>query len=159
MHSSIDAELNFFTCGTDGIWAKREKYFLFLRDHELRVKWRKHPSATNIDVETLLNYDNFNSAILSNGIKLLDFKNLWSKWHKFNIQYFIPILCAQDVINQIKNKELVDLTAITDVWTQSVIYYYIWLEFNVEVPHNDYSNWFTNTKEIVIMLNKLGVTV
>ena len=28
-----------------------------------------------------------------------------------------------------------------------------------EVPHNDYSNWFTNTDDIVTMLTNHGVTV
>ena len=60
---------------------------------------------------------------------------------------------------KVKNKKSAELTTITDIWTQSVVYYYIWLEFGVEVPHNDYSDWFTNTDDIVKMLNKLGVTV
>ena len=69
------------------------------------------------------------------------------------------MLAAQDIIKNIKSNKDVDLTMITDVWTQAVVYYYIWLEFHVEVPHNDYSNWFTNTEEVAIMLNNHGVIV
>ena len=64
-----------------------------------------------------------------------------------------------DIWNAIKNKTSYSLNNVTDLYTQAVIYYFIWLEFNVEVPHNDFSDWFTNTDEIVIMLNKLGVIV
>jgi hypothetical protein len=42
-----------------------------------------------------------------------------------------------------------DLTHITDIWTQAVVYYYIWLEFGIEVPHNDFANFFTNTDQII----------
>jgi hypothetical protein len=59
----------------------------------------------------------------------------------------------------VKNNVSFDLEHIIDVWNQAVIYYYIWLEFGIEVPHNNYSNWFANTQEIVIMLNKHGVLV
>ena len=32
-------------------------------------------------------------------------------------------------------------------------------EFGIEVPHNDYADWFTNTNDIVIMLDKHGVKI
>ena len=63
------------------------------------------------------------------------------------------------VLSCVITKQSDDLTHITDIWSQAVIYYYIWLKYNVEVPHNDYANWFTNTKEIVTMLRDNGVEV
>jgi hypothetical protein len=91
------------------------------------------------------------------GIETDDFRQLWAEWNYSNHVYLEPIAVAHQVINSVKNNLDSDIRHIEDVWTQSVIYYYIWLEYNFEVPHNDYSKWFTNTKEIVIMLNKYGV--
>jgi hypothetical protein len=159
MKSSIESELPVDNWTSNENWAKREKYFLFLRDHSLRNGWRNDSTAININIETMLNYKEFKSAIVASGISVVSFRKLWNNWLENNFQYFMPILFSQDVISQVKKKKSIDLTMITDVWVQAVVYYYIWLEFGVEVPHNDYSNWFTNTDEIVIMLNKLGVTV
>jgi hypothetical protein len=105
----------------------------------------------------MLHYDQFKNCLQSLGIKTGSFRQLWTKWNHANHAYLEPIAVAQQVISDVKNNADSDIRHIDDAWTQSVIYYYIWLEYNFEVPHNDYSNWFTNTKEIVIMLNKYGV--
>jgi hypothetical protein len=144
-----------WTC--NDIWARREKYFLFLRDHSLRSAWRIDNSYKYIDIGSMLSYDQFKNCLQSLGIETDDFRHLWTEWNYSNHVYLEPIAIAHQVINSVKNNLDSDIRYIEDVWTQSVIYYYIWLEYNFEVPHNDYSNWFTNTKEIVIMLNKYGV--
>jgi hypothetical protein len=148
MKSSIDEQLDFSLWLTDDPWAQREKYFLFLRDHNLRYKWRSDSNSTPITIETILNYENLKSALLLTGIKLNNFENLWNEWLKNNFKYFSPILTAQNIIKKIKNTVSEDLTAITDLWAQAVIYYYIWLEFGVEVPHNDFKDFFASTDEI-----------
>jgi len=154
MESSIESELDFTKWHTDENWARREKYFLFLRDHPLRYKWRHSADTANINIETLLEYAEFKDALIKSGIGIESFRQLWEEWLQNNFKYFLPILAAQDIIKQVKNKQSVevDLSMVTDVWVQAVIYYYIWLEFNVEVPHNDYANFFTNTKEIATWL-------
>ena len=48
----------------------------------------------------------------------------------------------------LKQKKNLDLTKITDVWTQSVICYYLWLHFGREIPHNDLADFFTCTDQI-----------
>jgi hypothetical protein len=154
MKSSIESELPVDNWSSDENWARREKYFLFLRDHELRNKWRCNNTATNIDIEKLLNYKEFKSAIAGSGIVLSSFRKEWRNWHAHNFNYFLPILAAQDIIEQVKKNNLYDLTMITDVWAQAVVYYYIWLEFGKEVPHNDFENFFTNVNEITQWLNK-----
>jgi hypothetical protein len=73
--------------------------------------------------------------------------------------YIDPIKDAKSVLNYVKMQWSSDLTHVTDIWTQAVVYYYIWLEFGIEVPHNDYADWFTNTNDIVIMLDKHGVKI
>jgi hypothetical protein len=144
-----------WTC--NDIWAIREKYFLFLRDHALRSAWRVNNNHHHLDISSMLSYNQFKSCLLASGIETDDFQQLWTKWNHANHAYLDPVAVAQQVINDVKNDVKSDISHLEDIWTQSVIYYYIWLEFNFEVPHNDYSNWFTNTKEIVIMLNKHGV--
>jgi hypothetical protein len=154
MKSSIESELPVDEWASDEDWARREKYFLFLRDHELRHRWRNNPTATNIDIEKLLNYKEFKSAISDSGIVLSSFRNAWNNWLAHNFKYFLPVLAAQEIIKQVKKNNSMDLTMITDVWAQAVIYYYIWLEFGKEVPHNDYANFFKNVDEITQWLNR-----
>lgn len=154
MRSTAETELDFSQWNTTETWAQREKYFLFLRDHNLRHQWRPSSCSTNINIETLLNYKEFKSAIIACGINLSSFRKLWNNWFTNNYRYVFPIRAAQAIIHSINNKKLIDLTSITDTWTQAVIYYYIWLEFGVEVPHNDFKDFFKNTKEIILWLNQ-----
>jgi hypothetical protein len=145
------------TISYDSNWALREKYFLFLRDHELRHAWRINKDYNYIDIDNLLFYYQFKQCLAELGIETDDFQQLWTQWNQANQKYISPCVVAEQVINNVKNKVETNIEHITDIWTQSIIYYYIWLEFNFEVPHNDYSKWFTNTKDIAIMLNIHGV--
>ena len=140
-------------------WAIREKYFLFLRDNPLRQAWRVNSEYKYLKIDHLLSYNDFCEQLNSLSIVTNDFKTLWNNWKISNQKYIKPIEVAQQIIVDIKNKIYSDLSHIIDIWTQAVVYYYIWLEYNFEVPHNDYSKWFTNSKQIVTMLNKHGVKV
>ena len=55
-------------------------------------------------------------------------------------------------INHIKNKQTFDLRQITDLWDQAVIYYYFWIWFGIEVPHNDFANWIDSTDQLTGLL-------
>ena len=132
-------------------WAVREKYFLYLRDHELRSKWKPNYNTYNIFIDDLLNYQNFYNKLSNFGIA--DFNTLWQQWFFANSKYIEPIILAKKIISAVHTRENIDLTGYQDLWTQAVVYYFIWLEFEFEVPHNDYANWFTNTNDIVIMLD------
>ena len=107
----------------------------------------------------MIEYADLLTALKSCGLELDPFDNIWKQWQAANQKYIAPIQDAKTVINCVKNNVSFDLMHVVDIWNQAVIYYYIWLEFGIEVPHNDYSNWFTNTQEIVTMLNKHGVLV
>jgi hypothetical protein len=135
-------------------WAVREKYFLFLRDHELRAAWRPTDDFI-VHVDDLFDYSQFYNALESCGVELNNFETTWNQWRSANSLYIDPVQTAQGVINNTKQKVNQDLSNITDLWTQAVIYYFIWLEFGIEVPHNDYADWFTNTNDIAIMLDQL----
>ena len=159
MESSLEHELPVDIWNTQDLWVRREKYFLFLRDHSFRSAWRPNGIDFTLKIDDMIEYADLLTALKSCRIELESFDNLWKQWQAANQQYITPMQDAKMVVNCVKNNVSVDLEHITDVWNQAVIYYYIWLEFGVEVPHNDYSNWFTTTQEIVTMLNKHGVLV
>lgn len=161
MVSSIEKELPVSQWNTDEPWAKREKYFLYLRDHELRNAWRHgndlEISNNELDVGDLYEDYDYCYTMINAVAETEDFYDLWKDWRLVNAKYIDPVKTANEVLSLVLTKQSEDLTHITDIWTQAVIYYYIWLRYAVEVPHNDYSNWFTNTNDIVTMLTKHGV--
>jgi hypothetical protein len=159
MNSSIEEQLPINNWNSDEPWVKREKYFLFLRDHHLRFAWRPpvNNSVSYIQIDNLIvNYFNcFNR--LDSFAELSNFEDVWTNWRAANSKYIDPVDIANSILTSVLTKVPSDISHITDIWTQSVVYYYIWLNYNFEVPHNDYSNWFTNTTDIVKMLDKHGV--
>lgn len=159
MRVGFDQEVNLDSDAwpTTEDWALREKYFLFLRDNHLRSAWRNDSACSNLLVEDLLKYKRFKDRLISFGIVTETFEDFWLEWRKANNKYIDPCETARYVLDNIDKEE--SLTHISDIWTQAVVYYYIWLTYEFEVPHNDYNNWFTNTKDISIMLNKHGVLV
>lgn len=139
-------------------WAFREKYFLFLRDHELRYAWRPNDTDINLHVDDLLNYPQFYNKIREL-FEIDSFDDDWNSWRAANKKYIDPVSIATDVMKSIKSQQSLPLDTVTDTWTQSVVYYYIWLQYNFEVPHNDYSDWFTNTTDIVRMLEQHKIII
>lgn len=159
MNKPLDEELPIDAWGTNEAWARREKYFLYLRDHNQRYKWRNNNQSQHaIEIENICDYQKL-FMLLNQIVSVNDFKSDWTKWRAANTVYIAPIETSQQIIKHVKNKTFQNLSHITDLWTQAVLYYFIFLEFGVEVPHNDYSNWFTNTLDIIKMLNDNGVSV
>jgi hypothetical protein len=159
MNSSIDRELTTDAWDIDDDWARREKYFLYLRDHKFRFQWKDDTwGEYAINIEQICDYRQLYKA-LDQIVHMGHFKSTWEKWRDANDVYISPVEISKKIITKVKNKQPHDLTHITDLWTQAVLYYFIYLEFHIEVPHNDYSNWFTNTTDIVKMLEDNGVNV
>lgn len=129
-------------------WTQREKYFLFLRDHSLRRAWRDEPEIHCVYIDSLLNYADLRNCIEDIGVELAEFDDVWSEWCTCNKKYLDPVVTADLVLDKIERQENIDLTHITDLWIQAVIYYFIWLKFGREVPHNDFENFFNNTDQI-----------
>ena len=156
MKSSIESELALDkdSWSTAEPWAQREKYFLFLRDHSLRTAWHPESGLDCILVESLMNYDVMKHTIEQTSIELSEFSQLWNKWNFYNKKYFLPVIMANLVVDKIKKQESFDLTPIKDVWTQAVIYYFIWNEFGKEVPHNNFKNFVHNVDQITQWLNQ-----
>ena len=157
MRSSIAQQLPTWN---DANWAIREKYFLFLRDHQFRSCWKPSKNKEYIVyVNDLLEYQKFYNTLESIGIELTDFKILWDQWRQANALYIDPVQQAKNIVDNVKHRIHQPLSDITDIWSQAVVYYFIWVEFGIEVPHNDYADWFTNTEDIAIMLKNNGVIV
>jgi len=147
MNRSLDSQLTTDEWNTGEPWAQREKYFLFLRDHNLRHAWKSTEDSALYLEEVYEDYDVFFN-ILNSFAKVEWCEDLWMQWRKSNAVYIDPVLTAERVISDVVAKWSTDLTHITDTWTQAVVYYYIWVTFNIEVPHNDFADFFTNTDQI-----------
>jgi len=158
MGSSIEEQLPTDVWRSNEPWTQREKYFLFLRDHPLRHSWNE-ANENCLDIGEI--YEDYEECfnMLNSIVKTGPFDELWLKWREANARYIDPAKTAMKVLSCVITKQSDDLTHITDIWSQAVIYYYIWLKYNVEVPHNDYADWFTNTKEIVTMLTNHRVKI
>lgn len=129
-------------------WARREKYFLFLRDHAFRHCWRAESGCFNLLIESFVNYDLLKGQLVASGIRLSDFHDLHQQWLNANQEYIDPVVEALATVQTVKNGTTMSLTHIKDAWNQAVLYYFLWLEFGQEVPHNDYSDFFADTQEI-----------
>lgn len=133
-------------------WAVREKYFLYLRDHPLRHRWRPAMKYYSLDVGTLLDYTKFKQELGRLEVVCSDFANIHNTMLEKNCQYFSSVLNSKNIISALKNNQSIDISHITDLWDQAVVNYFIQLEFGIEVPANTYANWFVNTREILHLL-------
>ena len=151
MNQDIESELPVDSTlwSSDEPWAQREKYFLFLRDHSLRNAWKPSTLAQTLMIDDLIDYNTLSQNI---NIDLDNFETFHHTWWNANKQYFLPVLTARKILQG-------QFEPVNDIWTQAVVYYQIWCEYGVEVPHNDYSNWFESYEHIVIMLNDHGVKI
>lgn len=140
LQSDIDSELpvDEWECTED--WAKREKYFLFLRDHALRYAWKPDAISHAININNLLDYKTFNNSIHQLGIKVEPFDEVWAQWFSANKIYIDPVLKTQDMLNNKWHN-------LDTLWEQAVFYYQIWCRYGIEVPHNDYANFFKDQQQ------------
>lgn len=152
MGSSIDNELSINEWSSDEPWARREKYFLFLRDHQLRHAWKPNNEYV-LFVDNLYKSYSECYTMLDSVAPVETFVDLWNEWRAANNEYINPVIVADTVVENVMLNQSIGLTHITDVWTQAVIYYFIWLKFDIEVPHNDFADFFTNTKQIIDLVS------
>lgn len=134
-------------------WSVREKFFLYLRDHYLRPRWRPDNICINIDVADVYHYDILCQYLSVITQDVADFADVHSKWQQVNLQYYEPIFTANNIIESLDQNTNLNLSNVTDLWTQAVVNYYIWLKYRVEVPANAYADWFNNTSEIYELLS------
>lgn len=148
MVSDLDTELLINNWNTNEPQVRREKYFLFLRDHSLRHAWKPMSDSTTLYIDDLVDYSKFfNKLNLLTSVE--SFEETWTRWYHSNRVYISPVETAKNVITDVELKKYQSLDHVTDIWTQAVIYYYIWITFGIEVPHNDFSNFFNDTTQIM----------
>jgi len=131
-------------------WAIREKYFLYLKDHYLRDRWKPNNNHT-LMIEDMLEYQIFRQRLTQFGIVMNDFSSLWDSWTISNMEYIQPVITAQNIIKSLKQDIPMDVSGLS-LWTQAVVNYFIWLNYNYEIPANDFSAWFDNTQQIKNLL-------
>jgi hypothetical protein len=150
--SSIEKELPLdSTWPCQEPWAIREKYSLYLKEHYLRNAWGPDDNHYNLNVQTLLCYQQL-KYFFNSFITVSDFKSLHDQWLQHNYKYFYPVIQSVKIVNAIKNLEHFDVSYINDIWDQAVVNYFLNLEFNVEIPVNNYPDWFQNTNQIANIL-------
>lgn len=139
-------------------WAVRENYFLFLRDHHLRPKWKPNTKYYQLFVDDIIDYQRLIKKIRTFNINIDDFSSLHQEFINTNNTSIKPVLESLKLINAVNANQEINLGYFeNNLWAQSVVYYFIQVIFGFEVPHNDYSQWFTSVEEIVKMLNQHGV--
>lgn len=129
-------------------WALREKYFLFLCGHNFRHCWKPENDCYNLVIDGFFDYTLLKGQLSASGVRLGDFQDLHRGWLNANQEYVEPVMESLKIINAINHGTTYSLTHIKDLWTQAVVYYFIWIRFQREVPHNDYQGFFNNTDEI-----------
>jgi hypothetical protein len=129
-------------------WAVREKYFLFLRDHAFAQCWKPMDTTQNLMIDQLLDYQTLKQQLTDMGVELEDFRELWQQWWQANQVYIDPVTASAQVIKCLKHNQSRLLDDFDSVWAQAVLYYFIFLEFGREVPHNDYADFFSSTDHI-----------
>lgn len=136
-------------------WAVREKYFLYLRDHELRHRWRPDRDCHNIAIRSLLQYSTMVQSLTDFGMTD-SFREDWSRWFDANAKYIAPVLRAQQLLDDPDAAQ--DLRNLT-LWEQAVINYHVWLRYGIEIPANDYSDWFAHSDQLHHAITQLrGLT-
>jgi hypothetical protein len=156
MESSIQAELAVDSTlwPINQNWAQREKYFLFLVEHQYRNMWQPSKDCHNLLVDELLDYQTFHNRLCKVGVAPTDFSDLWNTWFELNQVYIAPVLLAQQVVDAVRNRHSMDLSFCQDLWTQAVVNYTIWYQFGLVVPANDFADWFVSSDQIVALLEK-----
>jgi len=133
-------------------WAVREKYFLYLRDHFLRYKWRHDSECDTVSLDCFFNYESLAATLSKIGIVFDPFYDFHQSMLSANQKYFSGVIWAEKVLDALKTNQNMDLSRITSLWDQAVINYFIHKEFGIEIPANDYAHWFADTHEIKHLL-------
>jgi hypothetical protein len=157
MRSSLEAHCLQDIWWSNQDWSKRQKFFIFLRDHKCRGLWNADNTCVNIDIADIVNYQKFKLKLESAGLVLADFSTKHQEWCVANEAYIKPALVAQEVVNYVAGNEAFALNHITDLWTQAVVYYYLWVRYGVELDHHKQVAFFKDTTEIRSWLANKGV--
>lgn len=76
------------------------------------------------------------------------------KWLTSQQQYCNIFLMWRKIINALDNDINLDLGSIQDLHDQGYINYRVERRYNIEIPVNDYRDWFANTDELREMIQQ-----
>jgi len=96
----------------------------------------------------MFDYQTFCKRLDSMHILVDDFYTVWQQWYQSNQVYIAPVTQAKSVIQSLKQKQSRSLDEFNTLWSQAVLYYFLFVEFGHEVPHNDYAEFFSGTDQI-----------
>lgn len=155
MNSTLEQQLpvDFVTSDIVPDWATREKYFLFLQGHKLAHSWTPSLETENLMIDQLFDYWTLCKKFSSINIQVKDFYTVWKQWYQCNQVYIAPVIQAKNVLQSIGQRQSRTLNDFDTLWAQAVLYYFLWLEFDREVPHNDYADFFSETDQIIEWLD------
>jgi len=158
-----DIEFNEELFGSSDNWARRENFILLFETHHYRNMWKayNHERFLNIDIfELLVNPEQCLKHIanfINGSTEQLD--TLPMRHQQF-LAANPNTIRHLEILNLIENLQTdTDLQYLNQLYQQAVLNFYIQLKFNFVIPTNDYSDWFTNTSDIVKMMETHGVKV
>lgn len=140
-------------------WAQRENFTLWYRSRPFVFAPVMHPRATNLAISQLLMSPAESFLALSRdlGLTVSDPNGLVSfcrKWLTSQQQYCNIFLMWRKIINALDNDINLDLGSIQDLHDQGYINYRVERRYNIEIPVNDYRDWFANTDELREMIQQ-----
>jgi len=142
----------------DQDWAKRERYFLFLKEHEFRLAWTPTQDQC-ISIWDIISHDRLQHKLAQFGLSHQPFDDMHQCFLEANKKYISPVQQARELMEHVHLGSYHDLSAFKDdLWAQAIVYYFIWLRYRFEVPHNDYADWFQDIDHIIKMLKDHQIT-
>jgi len=164
MRGNIDKDIEFNEnlFGSCSDWARRENFSLICKDHNLRNQWKAidHPRVHNINILSLLS--NPTDCIKD----IANFLNLSTDLFDIDQKHQLFLNSNPGTVTHLKMLDLVDnliidqpLSWIKELFWQGVFNFYVEKKYQITIPVNNYSNWFTSTKNVVKMLKEQGVII
>jgi hypothetical protein len=149
--------------GSSDDWAKRENFYLLLKNHHFRHMWNQCDSTRflNINILDLLTKPENCLRSIANYIHgtVIDLDALQTRHQQF-LDSNSNTVRHLEILHIVKNLKLTQsLKHIDHLYQQAVLNFYLQLRYKFEVLPNDYSDWFTNTTDIVKMLEDHNITI
>lgn len=150
--------------GSNGDWARRENFSLLFKSHDLRQQWKPvtDDRICNIDLFSLLtepektikDIAKFLGRFVNPIIVDLDEK------HRLFLNANPGTTLHLRILKMIDNLTIKqDLYWINELFWQAVVNFYIEEKYNFTILVNEYSDWFTNTSDLVKMIERHGIQV
>jgi len=159
---NIDIQFDSTMYGSTDNWARRENFSLLCKNHDLRNAWRpvQNSRVFNINILSLITDPGACikevATFLNQSYQLSDIKQK----HQLFLDSNPGTVKHLNILNLVDNLEKdQSLLQIDELFWQGVFNFYIEKKYQITIPPNSYSNWFTSTGDVVRMLKELGVNI